>query len=172
MIAEMNDPIFKKVLALPAWPSCQPRPMAVFPSALATIGLMTSVVNELISVLNARATTSPTATTITSPRKRKFLNPRMSCPPTVLAVNGWCSGTPNISGSRPATQAPLNGRRGTQLPPYGTQGPPPSTETGLCGLSARQDAMLEALAPARFMILASTGQIHDPGQFGPNGPRR
>ena len=36
---------------------------------------MMLVVNEVIRALNARATTSPTATTITSPRIRKFLKP-------------------------------------------------------------------------------------------------
>jgi len=39
------------------------------------IGLMMLVVNAAIRALKARATTSPTATTITSPRIRKFLKP-------------------------------------------------------------------------------------------------
>ena len=44
----------------------------------ATMGLMMSVVKAVIRPLKARATTSPTATTITSPRMRKFLKPFMA----------------------------------------------------------------------------------------------
>ena len=36
---------------------------------------MTSEVKDLISVLNAKAIAKPTATTITSPRSKKALNP-------------------------------------------------------------------------------------------------
>src|SRR5215472_4403146 len=73
MIAEMNAPISTVVFGLPLriW---KPRPTWL-PVKLWTIGLMMLVVNEVISALNARATTSPTATTMTSPRKRKFLKP-------------------------------------------------------------------------------------------------
>src|ERR1700757_1130500 len=73
MIAEMKAPKSTVVFGLPLriW---KPRP-TLLPVKLCTIGLMMLVVNEVISALNARATTSPTATTMTSPRKRKFLKP-------------------------------------------------------------------------------------------------
>ena len=45
------------------------------PCSRAMIGLMMLLVNETISPLNASAITSPTATTITSPRIMKFLKP-------------------------------------------------------------------------------------------------
>src|SRR6516164_6513831 len=73
MIAEMNAPISTVVFGLPLriW---KPRP-TLLPVKLWTIGLMMLVVNEVMRALNARATTSPTATTMTSPRRRKFLKP-------------------------------------------------------------------------------------------------
>ena len=73
MIAEMNAPKFMNVFGLPLriW---KPRP-TLPPVKLWTIGLMMLFVNEVISALNARAMTSPTATTITSPRITKFLKP-------------------------------------------------------------------------------------------------
>src|SRR6516164_7488495 len=78
MIAEINAPISTVVFGLPLriW---KPRP-TLLPVKLCTIGLMMLVVNEVIRALNARATTSPTATTITSPRKRKFLKPFIPSP--------------------------------------------------------------------------------------------
>ena len=73
MIAEMNAPISTNVFGLPLriW---KPRPTWP-PVKLWMIGLMMLVVNAVIRALNARAMTSPTATTITSPRIRKFLKP-------------------------------------------------------------------------------------------------
>lgn len=65
----------RKVALLPALPSCQPNPSVLPPCAAATSGLMIESVTALTSVENAKATTNPTATTITSPRMRKFLNP-------------------------------------------------------------------------------------------------
>ncbi len=85
MIAEMNEPMLSSVVLLPALPSWTPRPMELPPPALATIGLMMLVVKEAIRVLNASAITSPTATMMTSPRMRKFLNP-VSMLRTSLAV--------------------------------------------------------------------------------------
>src|SRR6185312_2381432 len=73
MIAEMNEPKSTSVFGLPLriW---KPRPWLPG-TKLWMIGLMMLVVNEVIRALNARAMTSPTATTITSPRIRKFLKP-------------------------------------------------------------------------------------------------
>src|SRR5436189_4827371 len=73
MIAEMNAPISTTVFGLPLriW---KPRP-TLPPVKAWMIGLMMSLVNEVIRALNARATTSPTATTIMSPLMRKFLKP-------------------------------------------------------------------------------------------------
>src|SRR4029077_917159 len=73
MIAEINAPISTTVFGLPLriW---KPRP-TLPPVKAWMIGLMMSLVNAVIRALNARATTSPTATTIMSPRKRKFLKP-------------------------------------------------------------------------------------------------
>src|ERR1700733_13192792 len=45
------------------------------------MGLMMLVVKAVIRPLKAKAMTSPTATTITSPRMRKFLKPFMPFPP-------------------------------------------------------------------------------------------
>src|SRR5437763_1382396 len=73
MTAEMNAPRSTVVFGLPVR-ICQPRPTLLLVK-LWTIGLMMLVVNEVIRALNARATTSPIATTITSPRIRKFLKP-------------------------------------------------------------------------------------------------
>src|SRR4249919_729700 len=75
MTAEMNAPISTSVFGLPLriW---KPRP-TLPPVKLWMIGLMMSAVNAVIRALNARATTSPTATTIMSPRIRKFLKPLM-----------------------------------------------------------------------------------------------
>src|SRR6476660_7916272 len=73
MIAEINAPISTTVFGLPLriW---KPRP-TLPPVKAWMIGLLMSLVNAVIRALNARATTSPTATTIMSPRKRKFLKP-------------------------------------------------------------------------------------------------
>ena len=75
----MNAPKSTSVFGLPERIST-PRP-ALPPVKLCTIGLMMSVVNAVISALNASATTSPMATTITSPRITKFLNPLMAFSP-------------------------------------------------------------------------------------------
>jgi hypothetical protein len=50
-------------------------------AVLAALEALDEVVKAVIRALNARATTKPTATTITSPRIRKFLNPLMYCSP-------------------------------------------------------------------------------------------
>src|SRR5437870_4599023 len=73
MTAEINAPISTTVFGLPLriW---KPRP-TLPPVKAWMIGLMMSLVNAAIRALNARATTSPTATTIMSPRIRKFLKP-------------------------------------------------------------------------------------------------
>ena len=71
----MNEPRSTNVFGLWSLPSWTPRPMDLPPCSRATIGLMMSLVNAAISMLNASATTSPTAMTITSPRSRKFLKP-------------------------------------------------------------------------------------------------
>src|SRR5580698_3207774 len=76
MIAEMREPKSTKVLALCGLPSWTPRPSELPPWKRATMGLMMLVVNAVIRPLKASATTSPTAMTMTSPRKRKFLKPR------------------------------------------------------------------------------------------------
>src|SRR6266568_689617 len=89
MIAETNDPKFRNVVLLPAWPSCTPRPIDFPPWNLAMIGLMMEVVNALMRPLNARATTSPTAVTMTSPRIRKFLKPFIFFSPIPLRM---CAG--------------------------------------------------------------------------------
>src|SRR5215510_9942802 len=92
MIAEMNAPISTVVFGLPVR-ICQPRP-TLLPVKLCTIGLMMLVVNEVIRALNARATTSPTATTITSPRKRKFLKPLIN----LLSIRDTRGGHPRTPG--------------------------------------------------------------------------
>ena len=82
MTAEMKAPKSTNVLALPVWPSWTPRPAELPPWKRATIGLMMLVVKAKIRPLKASATTSPTATTMTSPRMRKFLKPlNMPFPP-------------------------------------------------------------------------------------------
>jgi hypothetical protein len=87
MIAEMKAPKSTSVLGLPDRIST---PSPFLPgSKLWTSGLMRSVVKAVIRALNARATTRPTATTITSPRIRKFLNPLMSCSPIRWDLSGW-----------------------------------------------------------------------------------
>src|SRR4051794_17315490 len=61
------------------WPlTVQPIPFPVAPPPAAALmsGVMMLSVNALINVLNANATTSPTAMTINSPCIRKFLKPR------------------------------------------------------------------------------------------------
>src|SRR5579884_3187224 len=66
------------------WPlTVQPRPLpaAPPPPAALTNGVMTLSVKALISVLKARATTRPTATTISWPCIRKFLKPLSIAPP-------------------------------------------------------------------------------------------
>src|ERR1035438_3476645 len=77
MMAEINEPKSTKVLGFPAAPSWTPRPSDLPPWNRDTIGLMMSVVKAVIRPLKAKAMTSPTATTITSPRIRKFLKPFM-----------------------------------------------------------------------------------------------
>src|SRR5579862_1965805 len=79
MIAEMKLPNFTSVWGLPDRIST-PSPF-LLPVKLLMSGVMRSLVKAVIKVLNARATTRPTATTITSPRIKKFLNPLMSCSP-------------------------------------------------------------------------------------------
>src|SRR5580704_17888380 len=86
MIADMNDPKSRKVFGLWSFPSCTPRPLVVPGVKLAMIGLMMLVVNAVMSMLNARAITSPTAMTITSPRRRKFLKPLIVMSPLRAAV--------------------------------------------------------------------------------------
>src|SRR3981189_1800501 len=81
MIAEIKEPKSTKVLGLLAAPSWTPRPSDLPPWKLDTMGLMMLVVKAVIRPLKAKATTSPTATTITSPRMRKFLKPFMPFPP-------------------------------------------------------------------------------------------
>src|SRR6516164_7326759 len=83
MIAEINAPRFRYVASPPPLTNCQPRPGPLTPPwADAMSGLMMLSVNALTRLLNAKATTSPTATTITSPRIRKFLKPvSMAIPP-------------------------------------------------------------------------------------------
>src|SRR5579859_1143441 len=85
MIAEIRAPKSTNVVLLLVAPSWTPRPMALPPSALATIGLMMASVKALIKVLKASAMTRPTATTMTSARMRKFLSP-VSIPRTFLTV--------------------------------------------------------------------------------------
>ena len=75
MIAEMKAPKSTSVLELPDRIST-PSPFLP-PVKLWIIGLMILLVKAAIRALNARAMTRPTATTITSPRIRKFLNPLM-----------------------------------------------------------------------------------------------
>ena len=65
-----------------------PKPMPLPPPALATIGLMMFVVNEMIRALKASAITSPTATMMTSPRMRKFLNPVNMLEPSLAVPAG------------------------------------------------------------------------------------
>src|SRR5579872_937055 len=79
MIAEMSAPKSRMVFGFPER-ICTPRP-TLPPVRLCTNGLTISLVKALIRALNARAMTRPTATTITSPRIRKFLKPLMSCSP-------------------------------------------------------------------------------------------
>src|SRR5580692_5451103 len=81
MIAEIKLPKLLKVLGLLAAPSWTPRPSDLPPWNRDTMGLMMLVVKAVIRPLKAKATTSPTATTITSPRMRKFLKPFMPFPP-------------------------------------------------------------------------------------------
>src|SRR5262249_36905089 len=83
MIAEMNGARVRYVASPPPSTNCQPRPGPLTPPwADAMRGLMMLSVNALTRLLNAKATTSPTATTITSPRIRKFLKPvSMAIPP-------------------------------------------------------------------------------------------
>src|SRR5215470_482686 len=92
MIAEMNEPMSTVVfgLSLRIW---KPRPWLPG-TKLWMIGLMMLVVNEVIRALNARATTSPTATTITSPRKRKFLKPLIN----LLSIRDTRGGHPRTPG--------------------------------------------------------------------------
>src|SRR5579875_3596217 len=86
MIAAMNAPRSMR------WPlSVHPRPLpaAPPPAAALTSGVMMLSVNALISVLNASATTRPTAMTIRSPCIRKFLKPlsilpSLCCSPAAL----------------------------------------------------------------------------------------
>src|SRR5438128_1154994 len=76
MIAEIKPPRFRYVPSPPPLTNCQPKPGPFTPPCAAAIrGLMILSVNALTRLLNAKATTSPTATTITSPRIRKFLKP-------------------------------------------------------------------------------------------------
>src|SRR5579862_7868601 len=83
MRAEMNAPKFT------TWPlTVNPRPLVPPPPAAFTSGVMMLSVNALIRVLNASATTRPTAMTIRLPCIRKLLNPfsmvfsfRRSCRP-------------------------------------------------------------------------------------------
>jgi hypothetical protein len=74
----------------PAPPPASPIRSCCRPARAATSGLITESVNALTSVENANATTSPTATTITSPRMRKFLNPlEHDLAPCPIAPRKW-----------------------------------------------------------------------------------
>src|SRR5262249_33745775 len=76
MIAEIKAPRFRYVASPPPVTNCQPRPGPLTPPwADAMSGLMMLSVNALTRLLNANATPRPTATTMTSPRIRKFLKP-------------------------------------------------------------------------------------------------
>src|SRR5712691_2654025 len=93
--------------------SVQPIPLpAEPPPAIALInGVIRLSVNALIRVLNASATTSPTAMTIRSPCIRKFLKPRSIVPPRV--VRRWCApGASLIEQAEEAAGAWLCAKRG------------------------------------------------------------
>src|SRR5579883_391452 len=79
MTAVTNAPMLRNVAGFPSRPSCHPSPTDEPPEARVMGGLITLVVNADTRLLKARATTRPTATTTTSPRMRKFLNPLSTC---------------------------------------------------------------------------------------------
>ena len=87
MIDEITPPKLTNV-ALPPLPICTPRPTEWPPWARATSGLMILDVNEAIRALKASATASPTATTMMSPRMRKFLNPVNMLEPSLAVPAG------------------------------------------------------------------------------------
>src|SRR6516164_7606417 len=70
MIAETNAP---RLMSSPFIRN--PNPVLPPPPAALTSGVITLSVNDLIRVLNANATTRPTAITTSSPCIRKFLKP-------------------------------------------------------------------------------------------------
>jgi len=89
MIEEISPPKFRNVALLLALPSWTPRPMALPPSALDTIGLMMFEVKAAIRALKASAMASPTATVTMSPRMMKFLNPVNMREPSLAVPAGF-----------------------------------------------------------------------------------
>src|SRR6266702_6021256 len=104
MTEEMSEPKSTSVLGLLAR-ICTPSP-TLPPWKLCTSGLTMSFVNAVTRPLNARATTSPTATTITSPRIRKFLKPLIH--PSLARETAWPGAAPSRHPRMPAgTPLPL-----------------------------------------------------------------
>ena len=82
-----------------------PFPAAPPPAIALTSGVMMVSVNALIRVLNARATTRPTAMTTRSPCMRKFLKPFSNVIPSVR-TGPWLAPSPAAADNRPLAARP------------------------------------------------------------------
>src|SRR6266536_474438 len=102
MTAPMNAP---RSMRCPLRVQPTPFPAAPPPAIALTSGVMMLSVKDLISVLNARATTRPTAMTTRSPCMRKFLKPFSTSSPLVR-TSPWLVPSAAAADSRPWAARP------------------------------------------------------------------